>query len=242
MAVAPALPWRRASGELLWDRLRWPTWFGVATLVFAVAVGARGIAPLLAFGLGGFAAAAAVRQLSVSVAAARRDGASVLRAFVGRSNGGMIVHVGVVVVAVAFTAASSYTTSATFTLTEGSSASIAGHTVTYEGMNPPDVDPRRTVLSARIRVDGGRIYEPALNEFPRATQTIGTPSVRVGAVEDVYLTLVAALLALGRWRHHGVRDAAGGVAGEETASGGSAGVARTGPAGRGARPGADRRR
>jgi cytochrome c-type biogenesis protein CcmF len=116
----------------------------------------------------------------------------VLRAFVGRSNGGMIVHIGVVVVAVAFTAASSYTTSATFTLTEGSSASIAGHTVTYEGMNPPDVNPRRTQLSARIRVDGDGVYEPALNEFPRATQTIGTPSVRVGAVEDVYLTLVAA--------------------------------------------------
>ncbi len=191
MAVAPALPWRKASGELLWDRLKVPTWFGVACLVFAVAVGARGVSPLLAFGLGGFAAAGAVRHLSMATVAARRQGASVFRAFVGRSNGGMIVHVGVVVVAVAFTAASSYTTSATFTLTEGSSATIAGHTVTYEGMNPPDVTPQRRQLSARIRVDGDGIYEPALNQFPQATQTIGTPSVRVGAVEDVYLTLVA---------------------------------------------------
>jgi hypothetical protein len=165
---------------------------GVAALVGAVAVGARGTSPLLAFGLGGFAAAAAIRQLALAVGAARRQGASVLRAFVGRSNGGMIVHLGVVVVAVAFTAASSYTTSATFTLAEGDSARIAGHTVTYEGMNPEDVQPQRTQVSARIRVDGGQVYEPALNQFPNATQTIGTPSVRVGAVEDVYLTLVAA--------------------------------------------------
>ena len=192
MAVAPALPWRKASGELLWDRLRWPAWAGVAALVVAVAVGARGISPLLAFGLGGFAAAAAIRQLVVAVGAARRQGASTFRAFVGRSNGGMIVHLGVVVVAVAFTAASSYTTSATYTLAEGDRATIAGHTVTYEGMNPEDVEPRRTFVSARIRVDGDGVFEPGLNEFPNATQTIGTPSVRVGAVEDVYLTLVAA--------------------------------------------------
>lgn len=191
MAVAPALPWRRASGELLWERLRWPTWIGAATVVGAVAVGARGIAPLVAFGLGGFAASAAVRQLAVSVAAARRQGTSTLRALVGRSNGGMVVHVGVVVVAVAFTAAASYTTSATFTLTPGASASIAGHTVTYEGMNRPVVTPQRTVVAARIRVDGGRVYEPAINEFPAGTQTVGTPSVRVGATEDVYLTLVS---------------------------------------------------
>jgi cytochrome c biogenesis factor len=59
-------------------------------------------------------------------------------------------------------------------------------------MNPEDVQPQRTQVSARIRVDGGQVYEPALNQFPNATQTIGTPSVRVGATEDVYLTLVAA--------------------------------------------------
>jgi cytochrome c-type biogenesis protein CcmF len=192
MAVAPALPWRKASGELLWERLRWPAWVGAGAVVLAVAVGRPRHLPLVAFGLGGFAAAAAVRQLVLAVAAARRAGASPLRAFVGRSNGGMIVHIGVVVVAVAFTAASSYTTSATYTLVEGASATIAGHTVTYEGMNPEEVDAQKTKLSARIRVDGGQVYEPALNQFPNATQTIGTPSVRVGAVDDVYLTLVAA--------------------------------------------------
>ena len=58
MAVAPVLPWRKASGELLRTRLFWPAWCGVAALVFSVLVGADGWAPLIAFGLAGFAAGA----------------------------------------------------------------------------------------------------------------------------------------------------------------------------------------
>ena len=71
MAVAPVLPWRKAVGELLRTRLFWPAWCGVAALVFAVLVGADGWAPLIAFGLAGFAAGAALRQL---VLATRRQG------------------------------------------------------------------------------------------------------------------------------------------------------------------------
>ena len=54
MAIAPVLPWRKASGELLRHRLLWPAWIGVGAMVLAVVVGARGFAPVLAFGLGGY--------------------------------------------------------------------------------------------------------------------------------------------------------------------------------------------
>jgi cytochrome c-type biogenesis protein CcmF len=191
MAVAPALPWRKASGELLRTRLQWPAWAGAGAVVAAVLVGARGLAPLLAFGLGGFAAAAALRQLALSVRAARRRGARVVAGLVGRSSGGMVVHLGVVLVAVAFAAASAYLTGEEVRLAPGESATVAGHTVTYQGMNPPAETAQKTVFSARVEVDGGAVYEPALNRFPNATQTIGTPSVRTGLTEDVYLTLVA---------------------------------------------------
>ncbi len=191
MAVAPVLPWRKASGELLRTRLQWPAWAGTAAVVAAVLVGARGVAPLLAFGLGAFAATAALRQLMLAVQASRRRGESPLRGLVGRSNGGMVVHVGVVLVAVAFTAASSYASSDQFRLEPGESATLAGRTVTYEGMNEPVQSGQKTTFSARVRVDGGQVYEPALNTFPNASQTIGTPSVNTGLVEDLYLTLVA---------------------------------------------------
>ena len=91
MAVAPVLPWRKASAELLRDAA---VLAGVGRRGRARAspslLGARGLAPLLAFGLGGFAAGAAVRQV---VLATRRQG---WRGWSGRTNGGMIVHLGVV--------------------------------------------------------------------------------------------------------------------------------------------------
>ena len=185
MAVAPALPWRKASGELLRTRLQWPAWAATAVLVACVASGLRGLGTLLAFGLGAFAAAAAARQLVLS---GRRNG---LRGLLGRANGGMVVHIGVVVVAVAFAASSSYGHRGEFRLKQGGSATLAGHTVTYLGSRTVQYPNKRTVV-ADVRVDGGRIYRPALHQFPFATQAIGTPSIRTTPTEDVYLTLVSA--------------------------------------------------
>ncbi len=53
MAVAPVLPWRKASTELLRDRLFWPAWCGAGALVVSVLVGATGWASLVAFALAG---------------------------------------------------------------------------------------------------------------------------------------------------------------------------------------------
>ena len=74
----------------------------MASVLTAALIGARGLAPLLAFALGGFAGGAAVRQV---VLATRRQG---WRGLVGRANGGMIVHLGVVLIAVGLAASSSY--------------------------------------------------------------------------------------------------------------------------------------
>ena len=185
MAVAPALPWRKASGELLRRRLQWPAWSAAGVVVACVAAGLRGLAPLLAFGLGTFAAAVAARQLVLST---RRQGWAGL---VGRANGGMVVHLGVVVVAVAFAASSSYGHRAEVRLGPGQSATVAGHRVTYLGFHVREHPNRRAVV-ADVRLDGGRVYRPALNQFRAAGQAIGTPSVRTGLGNDVYLTLVSA--------------------------------------------------
>ncbi len=182
MAVAPVLPWRKGTGEVLRDRLWWPAWGGVATLVLALALGATGPTVLLAFGLAGFAAGSAVRQLAL---AARRQG---WRGFVGRANGGMVVHLGTILVAVAFAASTSYIRQAEVTLAPGASSTVAGHEVTYLGSRTVEQDNRVEVIS-EVRVDGGRVYEPRLNRYRMGGMTIGTPSVRVGPTEDVYLSV-----------------------------------------------------
>ncbi|MGA0864044.1 MAG: heme lyase CcmF/NrfE family subunit [Ilumatobacteraceae bacterium] len=182
MCVAPVLPWRKASGELLSERLFWPAWVGTGTLVLAVVLGATGFAALLTFGLGGFAAGAALRQL---VLATRRQG---WRGLVGRANGGMIVHLGVILMAVALAASNSYTRSQELTLEQGRPARWGGHTFELVGFSEVD-DERVTAIKALVSIDGGQPYAPAISKYKAMGMNVGTPSVRTGFAKDIYLTL-----------------------------------------------------
>ncbi len=183
MAIAPVLPWRKASGELLRVRLFWPAVAAVAVVVGSVLVGNRGLAPIIAFGLGAFAGSAAIRQIAL---ATRRQG---WRGFVGRTNGGMVVHIGVVIIAIAFAASQSYSSETELRLQPGDVATVGGHTLEFIGLTTTD-HPEKTTTAARIRVDGGSVYEPAINLFAFGGQQIGTPSVRTSLTEDVYLSLL----------------------------------------------------
>ena len=155
----------------------------MGAVVFAVAVQARGLAPLAAFGLGGFAAGAALRQVAL---ASRRQG---WRGLVGRANGGMIVHLGVVILVVGYIASTTFQTSREVRLTPGQTITIERHHLEYLG-STTSIDARRTSVGARIRVDGGKVYTPELRRFPNTSTVIGTPSVRTGPFDDVYLSLL----------------------------------------------------
>ena len=188
MAMAPVLPWRKASVETLRTRLLWPGWIGTGVLLFAVVVaGARGFAPLLAFFLAGFAGGAALRQLAL---ATRRQG---WRGLVGRTNGGMIVHLGVLMIGVAFAASNSYSMERDARLclkaTSGcpSTITVQGHTITYVKATA-DSTPARSQVGAQFRVDG-KIYEPVLQKFPNGSQQIGKPSVKNSITDSVLLSL-----------------------------------------------------
>jgi cytochrome c-type biogenesis protein CcmF len=204
MAVAPALPWRAASGEVLRRRLGVPAWVGALTMAACAGLGVRGVAQLVAFGLGAFAVAGIVRQYALGIGATRRAAPGLgwpraLRRTVAgnrRLYGGLVVHVGVVVIAVALAASMGYTTKREFRLIEGERVSLQGHRFTYLGLTRQQTGQKDTI-QVRIRVErGGRalgVYAPALSIFPNAPggMAIGTPSVRTGLVRDVYLTLVA---------------------------------------------------
>ena len=188
MAVAPMLPWagatRHPPAELLGRRLLVPMWTAAAALVLAVAAGARGWAALLAFGLGGFAGGAALRQIFLAVRRHR------WRGLVGRTNGGMVVHLGVVLVAVAFAASQSYVRQAEFDLEAGQPATFAGHEIVYVG-SAVIAHENRTERVAFVRVDDAKTYGPAIATYPFASQTIGIPSVRSTLRDDVALSVLS---------------------------------------------------
>ena len=184
MAVAPVLSWSRDSSKLIGERLLAPAVGAVGVLVACVALGVRSLGALCAFSLAAFAAGTALKQLVESV---RHRG---WRGLTGGSGGGMVAHIGFVIVAVAVAGSSAFTQKADLHLSPGESATVSGHTIEYLGSRTVP-HPNRISEVADVRIDGGRVYRPALSRFPFATQAIGTPSVRTSWREDVYLTLVA---------------------------------------------------
>lgn len=207
MAVAPALPWRVANGEVLRNRLIGPAWAGGLVMVTAVVLGARGVAQLATFGLAAFALAGIIRQVWLGWRAQRRGNSGRVSSYRGvirsgwalitgnrRLYGGLAVHAGVVIIAVALAASSGYATRREFRLGRGESASVRGYRVTYLGTQT-ESSRRKTTVSVRLRVErGGKVlgvYEPALSTYPATRQSIATPSVRNGLLRDLYLTLAS---------------------------------------------------
>jgi len=208
MAIAPALPWRATSVDVLQNRLLLPAIAGVATMLLTIVVWTRDWTTVVAFGLAAFTVTAIVRETVVAVRARRRaDGGGWFRAlgrtYAGnpRRYGGLVVHTGVVAIAVVLAAGGSFGTKQEVRLTRGKSATVGGYRITY-------VDRRihrsaqKNVVSVDLRVTHGGddlgTYAPAISTFPNSTTGIGTPSVRTGVLEDVYLTLVSSPNQSGR--------------------------------------------
>jgi cytochrome c-type biogenesis protein CcmF len=208
MAVAPALPWRQTSREVLRDRLLVSAWAGALAMVVAVALGARELAQVLAFGLGAFAVAGIARQYIIGLRGRRRATGeawpvALVRMVRGNARlyGGLVVHVGVVIIAVAIASSSAYSTKREVRLTSGQSATVRGYTLTYTGSHTNRSGQKNTVTAdVRIRRGGDDLgtYAPAISTFPNASEGIGTPSVRTGLREDVYLTLISSPNQQGR--------------------------------------------
>ncbi|MDQ1383274.1 MAG: cytochrome c-type biosis protein CcmF [Actinomycetota bacterium] len=197
MSVGPVLPWRAASSQVLRDRLLIPAWAGAVTLVVALVAGAHGIANVGAFALGAFAITSIGRSVVIGVRARKRstdEALPVAAARTVRSNprlyGGLLVHVGVVVVAVALATTGGYTTKSEVQLSPGESAGVHGHTVTYIGRSV-ETSGQKTTIKARVNVSGVGELAPAISTFPNAAEGIGTPSIHTTPWQDFYLTLIS---------------------------------------------------
>ena len=208
MAAAPALPWRATSSDVLRRRLMFPAWAGGLAMLVAVVLGVRSLTMLLTFGLAAFAIGGIVRQFVIGVRARlTASGERAPGALTGmvrgnpRLYGGLVVHLGVVLIAVALAASSGYGAKREVRLRIGQSATVDGYRVTYLGSTRL-VTGQKTTVKARVRIERGGdnlgAYAPAISTFPNSTEGIGTPSVHTGALRDVYLTLVSSPNQRGR--------------------------------------------
>ena len=189
MALAPLVSWRTLDASVLWRRLRPSAWAALALVVVLATAGVRRPSVLLAYFLAALAAGSALRTLRGVLVAARRRGA-MLSALRAPSTGGMVVHLGVVVLALGIVTSTSYTTRTEVTLATGQRTVVAGQYLTFLGF--------RSVHSAlldatqlRVEVGTHQLFPAVSTYHGRTAQSVGTPAIDSTPWRDVYLTFDA---------------------------------------------------
>ena len=180
MTVAPYLGGRRTAVAGLVDALFVPAAIALVVVLVAILAGLRDKGVIGAYGMAAFAMAGTGKQMLRRL---RRGGGRSLG-----SMGGLVAHMGVAIVAVALATSTAFGTRGEIKLTPFGTAYFHGHRFTYDGV-ATKVTPARTSLLASITIDGSGPYHPAISQFGTNTQVVGTPSVKVGLTEDVYITL-----------------------------------------------------
>jgi cytochrome c-type biogenesis protein CcmF len=198
MGVGPLLPWRAARPASLWARLRWPAVAALAAGAVLVLAGVQAASVVLVAILATGIMAAAVGRLAAVVWHHRWPRRPAMAWRVLQANpgywGGQLAHVGVAMVAVAIAVTGALSTRQQITLAPGQSAAAGPFTLTFVNAFQRQ-EPSRLVRGASIQLRrGGRlvaVLEPRLNQYPRQVQAVGTPAVRTGLTQDVYLSLTA---------------------------------------------------
>ncbi|MDQ3266061.1 MAG: heme lyase CcmF/NrfE family subunit [Myxococcota bacterium] len=201
MGVGPALPWGRPTAATIKKQLMLPALIGVGVVVVTLLLGFRGGYAVASFGLAGFALTVTLRELLLPAKVrmtehGERPWTAVVRSAqrARRRFGGYLVHLAVILIAVAVSASSSYVSKTTVTLKDGESARFGRYDLTMRGFTEGQ-EPHRSYLAAKldVKLPNGEVEQmlPRMNFYERSTDPIGTPAVRETAREDLYISLMA---------------------------------------------------
>lgn len=201
MGVGPALPWRRASKDVMRRQLLPPAIGAFVGGLIAIAAGAHEVYAVLAFAFASFALVSNVREYVTGVRARMRvrneDAVTALARLVGanrRRYGGYVAHLGVVAVALAIAASSTFRSEHEATLKKGESMRAGVFEVRLLEVYGRE-EPQRSRIAAAVAIlkDGREVgrLDPAMNFYPTSQQPIPTPAVRSRPWGDIYLNLMA---------------------------------------------------
>ncbi|HEY6204338.1 MAG TPA: heme lyase CcmF/NrfE family subunit [Candidatus Limnocylindria bacterium] len=200
MGIGPQLPWHGASRATLERQFTAPIVAAAGGALLAVATGLGGAFAVLTYALAAFVAATVVQEFARGIRARRTlHGESASTAFAnllrrsGRRYGGYVVHLGIVLVAVAVATSQSKTVEVERTVRAGEHFDVAGYTVAFGGLRNVS-EPQRDLLVADLAITGNGAdlhLRPSLVFFPNATQAVGSPGISAGLRDDVYTILAA---------------------------------------------------
>jgi len=199
MGVGPMIAWRKASWDNLKRNFLWPA---LASLVIALALfiwRVRDFFPLLGFTLSVFVTATILFDTALAVRARHRlAGEGVLAALrtLARRNqrryGGLVVHLGIVLIVLGIGGSMSYSIERQATLSVGESLSVGHYRIRFEGLRGTQ-QPTHYRVEGAFRIfnngDESGIFFPALKFFPNQQSPVGRAVFRSTYADDLYLIL-----------------------------------------------------
>ena len=206
--VGPLIAWRRASIPNLRRQFAIPATTGLFVLLILLVAGMRDVGALMAFALGGFVTATVVQEFARGARARHRQyGEPTALAAVQlllrnrRRYGGYIVHLGIVLLFVAF-AGMAFKTETQATLRPGESATLrspSGQTYTFTHLGVSQYNAlNRQVTAALVDITrDGKAVGRLKSEKRQHVDGMGRPTfepstevgIRSGLREDLYVVL-----------------------------------------------------
>ncbi|MBI2832462.1 MAG: heme lyase CcmF/NrfE family subunit [Chloroflexi bacterium] len=200
MGVCPLIGWRRASKDNLIRNFMYPL---VLTLIITLALFAAGQREgyvLLAWALCSFVISSILLEVFRGVRTRHRTRIQgYVPAFVHLvwSNkpryGGYIVHIGIILMAIAIVASNAYKAEATATLAPGQSMNIRNYTLTYDNLSNYPVGTSRNIVVATMTITNSGeelgILTPAKTFSIHSEQPVSEVSIRTTLKEDLYAIL-----------------------------------------------------
>jgi cytochrome c-type biogenesis protein CcmF len=199
MAVGPMIAWRRAS----WDNLRrnflWPATASLL-LGFVVFIGwIRDFLPLLGLTLCAFVVTSILFDTGLAVRARRRLAGEgpfrALKTLASRNQrryGGLVVHLGIVLIALGIAGSMSYSVEREATLGRGETLAVGKYKISFQGLRASEQPTHYRVEGAFQVNNNGRdigVLAPALKFFPNQQSPVGRAVHRSTLAEDIYLIL-----------------------------------------------------
>jgi cytochrome c-type biogenesis protein CcmF len=199
MGVGPMIAWRRASWDNLKRNFLWPS---AGALVFAIALffwQVRDFLPLLGFTLLAFVVLTIFYDTALALRARRRiAGEGVFRglATLARRNqrryGGLVVHLGVVLIVLGIAGSMAYSVEREATMSLKEHLNIGRYLIQFEGLKGSQ-QPTHFRVEGWFRIfHGGQewgVLNPALKFFPNQQSPVGRAVHQSTISEDLYLIL-----------------------------------------------------
>ena len=199
MGVGPMIAWRKASWDNLKRNFMWPAASSLAVAACLFVWRIRDFLPLLGFTLMAFVVLTIVYDTALALQARRRiAGEGILAGLMSlarrnqRRYGGLVVHLGVVLIIMGIAGSMGYSVEREATLGLNQHLNIGRYLIQFEGLKGSQ-QPTHFRVEGEFRVfNQGRewgVLAPALKFFPTQQSPVGRAVHRTTLSEDLYLIL-----------------------------------------------------